>query len=88
MHHRSSHPRQGQAMNLLQKIAALFGVQYVATVWQDTAYVRRAQQVSKGVWVITADNCRIFPGGRIAKTGARWEPLTPKIKKFFDTETA
>ena len=73
-------------MNLIEKIAARFGVQYVAIVWEDTAYIRQARQVAKGVWVVAFNNTRLFPGGRVADSGARWEPLTPKVKKFFDVE--
>ena len=74
-------------MNLLQILAArLRGFDYVLEVWKDSAYIRRVRRVGKYMVLDTSHKTRIFPGGRIATSGAAWEPLTSGAKKFYDLE--
>lgn len=72
-------------MNLFQKIAALFGAQYVIKVWNDSIYVRRARKIGKR-WCIADTGVILEPQGVIRDHGAKWEPLTPKIERFYKAE--
>lgn len=72
-------------MNLFQRIAALFGAEYVAQVYKDSAYVRRVVRLGK-YWVLKYGNTRIAPAGRIHGSGATWEPLTKKAKHYFNSK--
>lgn len=73
-------------MNFIQTIAATLGVQYVAIVCHEYAFIARASQITKGVWVTPKDGERLLPGGRMAASRGKWLPLTPKVKAFFDVE--
>lgn len=73
-------------MNLFQKfMAAVFGWQYVINVAGSTAEVRRVHRVGR-YWVDSYSDCILQPRGVYADTYRRWEPLTPKIKSFYEQE--
>ena len=72
-------------MNLFQKIAALFGAEYVVQVYRESAYVRRVVKLGK-YWVFENDSTRLSPAGRLQGTGATWEPLTKRVRRYFHAE--
>lgn len=72
-------------MNLFQKIAAWFGAEYVVQVYKDSAYVRRVVKLGK-YWVLDYDHTRLSPAGRLQGTGATWEPLTRRVRRYFHAE--
>ena len=72
-------------MNLFQKIAALFGAEYVVQVYRESAYVRRVVKLGK-YWVFEPDSTRLSPAGRLQGTGATWEPLTKRVRRYFHAE--
>lgn len=72
-------------MNIFQRIAALFGAEYVVQVYKDYAYVRRVVKLGK-YWVFEYDSTRLSPAGHIHSTGARWEPLTKQVRRYFNAE--
>lgn len=72
-------------MNIFQKIAALFGAQYVVQVWSDSVSVHRAEKIGNR-WVLADSGTIIKPQGQIKGRGARWEPLTPEVERFFRAE--
>lgn len=72
-------------MNLFQKIAALFGAEYVVQVYKESAYVRRVVKLGK-YWVIDYDHTRLSPAGHIHGSGATWEPLTKRVRRYFHAE--
>lgn len=72
-------------MNTFQKIAALFGAQYIIQVWSDSISVHRVKKVGKH-WAIANTGTTIRPRGLINDRGAKWEPLTSKVERFYKAE--
>lgn len=73
-------------MNLFQKIAALFGAEYVVQVCRESASVRRVVKLGK-YWVFEHDSTRLSPAGRIHGIGCgAWEPLTKRVRRYFHAE--
>jgi len=72
-------------MNTLQKIAALFGAQYVVQVWSDSISVHRVKKVGRR-WAFAENGTTIAPQGKIHGRGAKWEPLTSKVERFYKAE--
>lgn len=73
-------------MNPLQKLAVLlFKWDYVVEVWQSSVHVHRARKVGN-YWLIGISQ-RIKPGGGVYGSGSTWEPLTPRVARFYRAET-
>ena len=72
-------------MNLFQKIAALFGAQYIVQVWNDSISVHRVQKIGKR-WYLAESGTMIAPQGAIHGRDAKWEPLTSKVERFYKVE--
>ena len=74
-------------MNLLQKLCALFGAQYVVVMYYEEAYIRRVKRLAAGVWVSTHNQQRLKPGGAFqGPLEIRWTPLTKGVEKFYNSE--
>ena len=73
-------------MNYMQKLAVLIlKWDYVIEVWSSTIHVHRARKVGN-YWVVCGSQ-RIEPGGEFCGSGATWEPLTPRVTRFYYAET-
>lgn len=72
-------------MNIFQKIAALFGAQYIIQVWNDSISVHRAKKVGRH-WAFADCGTIISPRGLINDRGAKWEPLTSEVERFYKAE--
>lgn len=72
-------------MNIFQKIAALFGAQYIGYVHECHVEIRRAKKIGRR-WVIADTGRIIAPQGKIHGTNSKWEPYTPKVERFYKAE--
>ena len=73
-------------MNLLQRIAALFGRNYVAVVGDVCVSVEAVETVAS-LWIISGSGRRIEPSGRICGRNALWLPLTRGVRKYYNAHT-
>lgn len=75
----------GFEVNIWQKLMSkLFGFDYVVKVWKSYVFMYRAKKLGRH-WVIDKST-RIYPGGKFEGDGSHWEPLTAKVKRFYDAE--
>lgn len=79
-------------MNILQKLLALFGRQYVLLVDHDGtftvchAYPMGSAVFARRYWVLSETACELLPGGGINGRSyvTAWRPLTSRTFELFD----